>query len=52
MNAQRKMDEDMSLDAIGKQKIVGVEKNDIWTGRSGESLERGPRFAPRCPCGG
>src|SRR5580693_2397652 len=44
MHAQRKMDKDMRLDAIGKQKIIGVEKYDIRSGRCGKPLERGPRL--------
>src|ERR1700730_14273910 len=38
------MHEDMGLDAIGKQKIIGVEKYDIRPGRCSKSLDRSPRL--------
>src|SRR5580704_6288575 len=44
MNAQRKMHEDMGLGAIGKQKIIGVEKYDIRAGRCSKPLDRSPRL--------
>lgn len=40
VNAQRQMDEDMCLDAPWEEKIVGVEKNDIWPFRRGQSFQR------------
>ncbi len=44
MDPKREMHEDMGLDAMGEQQVVGVDKNDVMAARRRETVERRRRL--------